>query len=245
MVKNDTEGLRQTRRSLMCQEFTEWEHVVVVASQDDPCLSLAKSFGLPRTNVEVQAGKGIYDAMNQGLQKSKAKYVLFLNAGDELFAEDSLARVCKELGSGEPEWAVFGGHVRWKGTAVPIAPSPKARSREIGLGKAGFMHPSIYYRRDFIAKLGGYDTGFEIAGDLELNLRAVALRAPKIVNVPTSIFYLGGVSSSRVFTSIFEARAARKKSMPRYPFWAVENHMQVALQLIRASVKKLVNHLFH
>ena len=40
---------------------------------------------------------GIYMAMNFGLAKSKGKYCLFLNAGDELVSENTVDSMIKEI----------------------------------------------------------------------------------------------------------------------------------------------------
>ena len=241
ITKDDVEGLQRTRQSLERQDASNWEHIVVLASSHDLCLELVRTYPSPQTRLVLQIGRGIYSAMNQGWKRARAMYVLFLNAGDELSSRDSLSRVQEALCSSEAEWAVFGGVVRSKHSDTQVRPLPNATARDIGFGIAGFMHPSIYYRRDLLTKLGGYNTQFEVAGDLELNLRAFKLCSPKVEDVSTSIFYIGGVSTTRIFTSIFESGVARKTSMAHYPLWGFENYLRIGWQVARALLGKVLH----
>jgi glycosyltransferase involved in cell wall biosynthesis len=241
VVKDDVEGLQRTRQSLERQDVSNWEHIVVVASPHDLCLDLVRTYPSPQTRLVIQIDRGIYSAMNKGWKTARARYVLFLNAGDELSSRDSLSQVQGALCSSEAEWAVFGGVVRSEHSDTQVRPLSNATARDIGFGVAGFMHPSIYYRRDLLTKLGGYNTQFEVAGDLELNLRAFKLCSPKVADISTSIFYIGGVSTTRIFTSIFESGVARTASMAHYPLWVFENYLRIGWQVARALLGRVLH----
>lgn len=239
IVKDDLHGFLQTRRSLEAQTSHDWEHVVVPASAGDSTALLIREAQRPGLVLRVQDGQGIYSAMNQGLAATTQDFVLFLNAGDLLAGAETLAVVSAELTNSPASWFVFGGVVVATEQETLVNPVPHPNPWSVGCGRANMMHPSIYYRRDFLLALGGFDESFTIAGDLELNMRAVARAVPKVTALSTSVFFADGISSTRVFSSLREALRARQVLLDEGPVTATLSHAVYLYQVIRAAGAKL------
>jgi len=218
IVKNDLDGFMRTRTSLDVQNYQQWKHVVVVASIDDSTSIVVRLLKMPQTLLVVQRGSGIYSAMNQGIEASTNEYLVFLNAGDEFADRDSLEYAIRSLELRRPSWAVFGGFVDRDGSRTRIYPILEPTPRLVGFGRAGILHPSVYYQRKFLIDLGKYNQVFEIAGDLDLNIRAAAAAVPEVYARPVSVFYADGVSSTRVFAAINESWRARASAHATRPF---------------------------
>lgn len=244
VVKDDAEGLARTRGSLEAQTFVAWNHIIVPSSPNDPSSLLAKSWVLEKTVVHDQVGTGIYSAMNQGLACAQDEYVVFLNAGDLFADEDSLNFVAISLKLGHPNWAVFGGYVIRDGKVISITPVLKPSPWLIGCGRANVLHPSVYYQRDFLLKLGGFEETFRIAGDLDLHIRVAKLVSPQVEQEPVSIFFAGGISSTQVFSTIFESFRARSIRFDRSWRLRVLSTIRMAHQLLRAGALGLVRIFF-
>lgn len=209
IVHDDLHGFMRTRHSLEEQTFQQWEHIIVPASSGDSTSLLAGELSLGRTVFHVQDGRGIYSAMNQGLALATQDFVVFLNAGDMLAGAETFTSVRGALTSEGSQWFVFGGSVVRGEDIVEVHPVRNPNPWLVGSGKANIMHPSVYYRRTFLAELGKYDESFHIAADLELNMRAVAQASPLVIDFPASVFFADGISSTRVFASLHEAFRAR------------------------------------
>jgi len=212
-----------------------WEHIVVPASAEDSVCLYVRDLRHDRTSIRVQEGRGIYSAMNQGLAATTQEFVVFLNAGDLFATENTLEIVSGHLVNEGPDWSIFGGYVEGVKGRVAVHPIPNPQPWLVGCGRANIMHPSVYYRRDFLLELGGYSESYSIAADLELNLRALATARPTVTDIPVSVFFADGVSSTQVFSSINEARRARSAVMGTSPFTVIASVMWFGYQILRAA----------
>ena len=87
VVRNDAENLLRTIQSVAPLKSDRVEYVVIDGASTDNTLLIIESH---RDLVDVfisEADEGIYDAMNKGIDNAHGKYLLFLNAGDELTAD--------------------------------------------------------------------------------------------------------------------------------------------------------------
>lgn len=87
IVLNDLEGLKRTIESVKSLNFTEYEYIVIDGGSDNKSLEFIKNE--PTISKWVsEKDKGIYDAMNKGIQMSSGDYIHLLNAGDVYYSSD-------------------------------------------------------------------------------------------------------------------------------------------------------------
>lgn len=94
--------IERTMRSVCEQTYPHIEYWIMDgASSDDTLAKVAqiqKTYPKRRIHLCSEPDRGLYDAMNKGLQKvGSADFVCFLNAGDTLPAPDTVARVAAQL----------------------------------------------------------------------------------------------------------------------------------------------------
>lgn len=95
---NAAKELQPTMQSVAQQTWKDFEHIIIDGASTDNTLEVAKQCHTPNLRIISEPDKGLYDAMNKGLNNSKGKYVLFLNAGDTFHNADVLlkyAYACK------------------------------------------------------------------------------------------------------------------------------------------------------
>ena len=99
---NAAHCLQHTLDSVQRQTWPGVQHVIIDGASADSTLELALRYksandadGLSQHAVVVKSepDRGLYDAMNKGLKQAAGDYVLFLNAGDTLAADDTLEQV--------------------------------------------------------------------------------------------------------------------------------------------------------
>jgi glycosyltransferase involved in cell wall biosynthesis len=94
---NNIKGLTKTLALFQSFDFnSEIEVVIVDGGSKDETLDFLKNQTLTNNWVS-ESDKGIYDAMNKGLEMATGEYVWFLNAGDYVFSKESLMLILEGL----------------------------------------------------------------------------------------------------------------------------------------------------
>lgn len=93
---NNREGLQRTIDSVICQTFRDFEWIVIDGGSTDGSRELIEQYADHFAYWVSEPDKGIYNAMNKGIRAARGEYLLFLNSGDYLFANEVLEKVFLE-----------------------------------------------------------------------------------------------------------------------------------------------------
>ncbi len=89
---NNREGLRKTIDSVVAQTFKDFEWIVIDGGSTDGGRELLEQHASHFAYWVSEPDKGIYNAMNKGIDQAHGDYLLFLNSGDRLYNDTSLDR---------------------------------------------------------------------------------------------------------------------------------------------------------
>ena len=95
---NAARTLQRTLDSVACQTYADIEHLIIDGASKDDTLAIAKRYQQQSHHevvIQSEPDRGLYDAMNKGLQKATGDYLVFLNAGDTLYAPDTIEVVAR------------------------------------------------------------------------------------------------------------------------------------------------------
>lgn len=81
-MKNAAPWLAQCMESIIDQQFTDWQLIVVNDHSSDASFELAKSFRDKRISVLQNTGSGIIDALQLAFSKADASYITRMDADD-------------------------------------------------------------------------------------------------------------------------------------------------------------------
>ena len=87
--------LERTLQSVAQQTHPDVEHLIIDGASTDHTLEIARQY--PHAIVFSEPDKGLYDAMNKGLQRATGDYLCFLNAGDKLHSKETLAHLASSV----------------------------------------------------------------------------------------------------------------------------------------------------
>ena len=93
---NNRDGLKRTIDSVMSQTYKEFEWILVDGGSTDGGKDLILQYQDCFSYWCSEPDKGIYNAMNKGVDKANGEYLLFLNSGDVLFDNDVLERALSQ-----------------------------------------------------------------------------------------------------------------------------------------------------
>ena len=85
-----------TIESVACQKSDLFEWIIIDGASSDSTVDLVRRAGIPRTLIVSEPDRGLYDAMNKGLNRARGEYVIFLNAGDRFHSSDVIERLTRE-----------------------------------------------------------------------------------------------------------------------------------------------------
>lgn len=211
VVKDDPEGLQRTMASIQAQGDLDAEVVIVDGSQS-PLENVALST-LPWRIVR-QTPRGIYPAMNAGLEAARGEYVHFLNAGDTFSDSATLTRVLSGLRVAPGVTWAFGGVQFFDTSGLPLSePTWSYESERQRLFARGVFpaHQGVVARTAVLRELGGFDESYIVAADYKLMLRLAICATPIRWEWPIARFQQGGASSQRWLTAIREFHRARSE----------------------------------
>ncbi len=92
---NNREGLQKTIESVASQTNRTFEYIVVDGGSTDGSAEIIKDNCHFIDKWVSEPDKGIYNAMNKGVQMSSGEYCLFLNSGDLLHDNNVFERLSK------------------------------------------------------------------------------------------------------------------------------------------------------
>ena len=90
---NNKVGLQKTIDSVVCQTWRDFEWIVIDGGSTDGSKELIEQYQQHFAYWCSEPDKGVYNAMNKGVDKAKGEYLLFLNSGDALYDEHTLQKV--------------------------------------------------------------------------------------------------------------------------------------------------------
>lgn len=198
---NSGATLRDTMQSVLSQDYDDFEHIIIDGKSKDNTLEIVKELE-PRYNGKLhwisEPDKGIYDAMNKGINMASGDIIGILNSDDFYSAKNILSTVANEI---EAFDAVYGDiHFVNDEDLTKCVRYYSSKGFEPWKMKFGFMpaHPSFYCRRDVYLKYGMFDLSFRVAADFEQLLRLLYIHRIKTKYIPLDFVTMrtGGASTS-------------------------------------------------
>lgn len=85
--------LPKTMASIRRQRYPDIEYIIVDGNSSDGTQDIIKKNKDMVAAYISEPDKGIYDAMNKGLAMASGDYIWFINAGDEVYAADTVEKL--------------------------------------------------------------------------------------------------------------------------------------------------------
>lgn len=89
--------LEETILSVVSQSYHHIEYIIVDGASTDGTSALIEKYRNYIHTVVSEPDNGIYDAMNKGMKLATGDYLCFLNAGDSLHEDDTLANMVHSI----------------------------------------------------------------------------------------------------------------------------------------------------
>lgn len=180
---NASDVIERTLNSVLHQSYSHIEHIIVDGCSTDDTITKAKVYESESSvmhparviNIRSERDKGLYDAMNKGIQRATGDYVIFLNAGDIFKSDDTLSEVASQIDKSTVLPGVIYGN-----TDIVDEEGHFLRERRLSppehLSWRSFKHGMLvchqsFYALSSIAKSTPYDLSYRFSADVDWCIR--------------------------------------------------------------------------
>lgn len=188
--------------SVARQNYPNLEHVIIDGASTDGTIDVIEEHIDQIDIFKSEEDKGIYDALNKGIQLATGDVVGFLHADDLYASDDVLSRIAEAF-KDPMVCAVYGDlvYVSQDNTSKVIRSwqSNPFKMQDLGWGWMP-AHPTLYVRRDWYSIINGFDISYRISSDYLSILKLFTQPGFRTVYIPDVLvkMRLGGASNNSI-----------------------------------------------
>ena len=195
---NSAKTIEKTFQSIKTQTYNNIEYIVVDGLSSDATLDIIENNKEIISKHISEPDKGLYDAMNKGIQLATGDLIGILNS-DDIFTDNNVLENVVKFHSENNVEASVGNIIQFNEEGKTVR-KYSAKNWNPEKLKIGFMppHPSIFFKRELFKRLGLYDLTFKSGADYELIIRYFLENkiTYKYSDITTTSMAMGGISSS-------------------------------------------------
>ena len=239
---NSSATLEKCLQSVLNQDWPFIQHIVIDGASTDATLEILNSHRSHLSHLISESDKGIYDAMNKGLDLASGDVICFLNADDQYADKSILSRVAQQMNDHQLEALL--GDVAFFHEKDPTRMIRRYRSDRFTPERLawGWMpsHPGLFLKREIVEKVGRFKIDYKIAGDYEYVVRAFYGQNLHYEHMPLVLVHMqtGGASSqnwrARVLLNQEVLRACKENGVPTNMLKILSKYPAKLLELLQA-----------
>jgi len=170
-VRNGEDFLENHIQMVSSQTYPEIEHIIIDGGSSDNTVDILKSKSHIIDYWLSDPDRGIYDAMNKGIDAANGRWLFFAGVDDTFSSNQTLEQVFKKYKIAASTQLICGKVLRSDGKII------KSRFNKLLYYKNTLPHQGVFYRRDIFNNYhyGGFKIKkkhhfYKISGDYHLNL---------------------------------------------------------------------------
>lgn len=215
IVYNNEKHIERTLLSVIKQTYQPIEYIIIDGKSTDKTLEIIDKYADDISILISEKDKGIYDAMNKGLQLATGDYILFMNSGDEIYDNETVEKIFKH-----PAADIYYGETLMIDEQLNELGIRRHRVPEkltVDSFKYGMCvsHQAIYIKKELCSS---FNLDYELSSDIDWILEAIK-RAKIICNTQIIVakYLVGGMSKTKHWQSLKERFVIMKKQYGLLP----------------------------
>jgi glycosyltransferase involved in cell wall biosynthesis len=198
---NSITTLQDTIDSIQRQSYCDIETILIDGGSTDGTLEIIKE-NKGVTKFISEPDKGIYDALNKGVQLATGDVVGFVHSDDLLASNKIISQIATAFQTHKVD-GVYGDlqYVN-KNNTNKVIRVWKSCDFKFSMLKNGWMpaHPTLFLKKEVYEKHGNFDLSYKIAADYDFILRIFKDKTLKFSYLPEVIttMRVGGVSNRSI-----------------------------------------------
>lgn len=209
IVLNDDKNIEKTLLSVINQNITEFEYIIIDGGSTDGTVDIIKKYENDIAYWSSEKDHGIVDAFNKGIKKATGDIIGLVNSGDFL-EPDTLKKVSETFKDNNTD-IVYGNMQYWIKNKKEYIYTANHRLLPKFMS---LNHPAVFVKKGIYNQYGLFDDRYKVAMDYDLMLRFYSKDAKFIyIDDVLSNMALGGVSDVNWQLAYRESFNIRKKYM--------------------------------
>lgn len=198
---NNKNGLRKTIESVISQTyFDKIEYIIIDGGSTDGSVDVIKEYEDKISYWVSEPDKGIFNAMNKGIDVSTGEYSLYLNSGDYFNSYDIIEKVYDELDKD----IVYGNENKLKqGRTVILSKYPDVLEERF-FKTTALPHQSTFIKTSLL-KENKYSEDWKLLGDWLFFREMIMVKKVSYKHIPIVISNYGLDGVSTTMRNIHEA----------------------------------------
>lgn len=187
---NSAKTIKACLSSILDQQLGDFEIIIVDGVSTDETLSIAQSFNDQRIKIISEKDKGIYDAMNKGIDLVTGEWFYFLGSDDSLHHSEILNQVKLDI-EAHPNSKFLYGDVLTSAKYIQRYQNHNYQK----LINLNICHQAIFYHYTLFDQIR-YDLQYPICADWDFNLKVFRRKNnPIYLNKVIANYSLDGASN--------------------------------------------------
>jgi glycosyltransferase involved in cell wall biosynthesis len=243
VVYNGAKHLEDTIKSVINQTYPNVEYIIIDGGSTDGTIDIIKKYEDYIDYWVSEPDKGIYDAMNKGIDLTAGQWINFMNAGDKFFNDNTIFFIYQNVKSFDSNCdIVYGkaGVIDEKGELVSIQGLNERESLRKLKKYMSVPHQSTFYRLEFFKKIGKYDDNLKLAGDYEILLRNYKNLQIRFIDSILSLMLSNGIAAKLIDLTIneFTESKLKNKEQVNLPLWYIKTYH--IFMITKSKIKKFI-----
>lgn len=198
---NSSNTIERTIKSVLSQTDSDYEYIIIDGKSTDNTVDIISNYVALFNNKLTyisEPDKGLYDAMNKGVQMAKGQVISFLNA-DDYYYDQALSTVFTKYRELDFKTIVSGAlHFKYRSTRQLLYTSHRRFVKKLNSYQMGVRFPATFIPKQILMAIEGFNLDYKNAADMDLIFRSY-LNGFKFefIQEPLTVMADGGISNSK------------------------------------------------
>ncbi len=170
---NNLEGLKRTVESVLSQTWNDFEFIIIDGGSVDGSKAFIQTLDGKVDYWVSEEDKGVFNAMNKGILKSKGDYILFLNSGDSLHTSNTMKIVVQKMATNSD---IYYGDIQrlYENGETNIKKFDSKLDFSFFI-KSSLSHQASFIKRNLFYEVFFYNENYQISADWEFFACSICL----------------------------------------------------------------------
>jgi len=219
VVRNNASTIKDTIDSVLKQTYSNVEYIVIDGSSTDGTIEIIQGYKKYIKKFISEKDKGVYEAMNKGINLATGDVIGLLNGDDVYFDETVLHNVANAFKNNESDCVYGDLYYVERNNLDKIVRYWKSSKFKKGSFARGWHppHPTFFVKKEVYSKYGLYDIEMKVSADFDLMLRLLEKNNITSHYLPTVLVRMrtGGMSNKTI-KNIITSNQSILRSFEKY-----------------------------